>query len=45
MKTLPESDFCNNDITGRIRRANLDGSGVETVVDQLGVLVALEIVR
>jgi hypothetical protein len=40
-----ESDFCGNPISGRIRRADLDGSNVETVVDQLGVLVAIELVR
>ena len=34
-----ESDFCNNPISGRIRRAGLDGSNVETVVDQLEALV------
>jgi hypothetical protein len=30
---------------GRIRRANLDGTGIETVLDNLGVLIAIEVSR
>jgi hypothetical protein len=40
-----ESGFCGAPATGRIRRANLDGSGVETVLDQLGVVDAVRIIR
>lgn len=39
-----ESGYCNDTPSGRLRRANLDGTGVETVLDGLGVLVAIEVV-
>jgi hypothetical protein len=40
-----ESNFCGAATSGRIRRANLDGSGVETVISGLGVLVSIRIVH
>jgi hypothetical protein len=40
-----ESGFCDDPTLGRILRANLDGSGVEVLLDSLGVLVAFELVR
>jgi hypothetical protein len=40
-----ESGFCGDAPTGRIRRANLDGSGLETIVDDLQLLTAIEVVR
>jgi hypothetical protein len=36
---------CGDPASGRIRRANLDGSGAETVKDGLGFLSAIKVVR
>lgn len=39
-----ESGFCNDAASGRLRRANLDGSNVETVLDGLPLLGGVEVV-
>ena len=38
-----ESPFCGDSTAGRIRRAELDGSNPETVLDDLGLLLTVEI--
>jgi DNA-binding beta-propeller fold protein YncE len=40
-----ESGFCSDPVSGRILRANLDGSVLEVVRAGLGVLSAIEVVR
>lgn len=39
-----ESGFCGS-TGGRVRRANLDGTNIENVVENLGVLVSIEVSR
>jgi hypothetical protein len=38
-----ESGFCGDPASGRIRRANMDGTGAETVVEDLGVLTTIDV--